>query len=137
MIKLTENQKEILLDHMNKKLSYILEDDCGFCIVAEELQINTPDINIESYGELYCFCFHCPLSSSRNGGDTCITTRNFTLRDSEDSPVDTYYQATEKSIENRIDYLIDMVNEHTNAKFGWLRNIKGEDKVIDYEQKKI
>lgn len=134
MIELTEDQKETLLDHMNKKLMYVLDNDCGFCTVAEEQNMET---NISFHTcEYHAFCRCCPLSVGRNEGKSCLNTRYFTLRDNEGFHVGEYDEATRESIKNRIDYLIDMVNEHTNAKFGWFRNIKGEDKVIDYELKK-
>lgn len=134
MIKLTEDQKETLLDHMNKKLMFVLDNDCGFCTVADEVhrKCNEAGYNGKDY---HIFCHCCPLSIHRNDGVSCLNTRHDTLRDSEGSSVGEYELATKKSIENRVDYMIDMVNKHTDAKFGWLRDIKGKDKVIDYELK--
>lgn len=131
MITLTKDQKETLLDYMDRRLKGLITE-CGFCTVAEQM----PWGNNEDEIELYEFCCNCPLSVSRNDGQSCLETRHSQLRDSEGSHIGLYEDATKKSIENRVDYLIDMVNKHTDAKFGWLRTIKGEDKVIDYELKR-
>ncbi len=131
IIELTKEQREILLDHMNCKLRSQFDESCEFCTVASEIE-EKKGCKDKWTIEIYTFCFYCPLSKSRNKGSSCLDTRSITLRDRDNCRISGYKDATPKSIRDRVDYLIDMVNKHTDAIFGWIDICTKNQRVIDH-----